>query len=488
MPTVNFGTFTKRKNSTKRPTSELSDVRDVKLKQSTSYDNPTFIITGDVSSYNYCSWNGCYYFVTDIRSMHNGLTEIDAEIDVLATYKTNILNTVAYVAYDSVANTELVDNRLPMKTTKTVQTATAACPLTLDGGCYILSITGAEDSTGVYKVTENELAALIDDLQNILDNIFDVFNNPPAQPTYSGSDWIANFVTAFEYFADDLKWRLDCFRKPISQIFGSGNIPQNIRECRFIPFNVGTTVPRPTDPDTGLPKNVYLGTFETAITLSKLATDTVVRSATVSIPWQANDYRRRSPYTELYLYLPYIGMVRLSTENLTGITTLNVDYALSVRDGSLICTVSGCGEVIGQYSGNVGISVPVGISNLSAPKVAQSVLTGIGALATKNIGVIGMSALNFADSVTPNYTCVGGLDGLAGVATNQNITCYSVFHDTIAAPNQNLQVIGSPSMCSKSLSTLTGFVQCIDAHVEAPAMSHELDAIDNYLNSGFFIE
>ena len=487
MPTAEFFKLSKRKDSTKQPTGSGTSYT-VNLKSGTSYLSPTLLLEiSGKPDYNYFTFEGWYYFVTDIISVRNDLWEISGRVDSLATAKSAILNTHAYVMYDSVANTEIVDNRLPMKTTKNVSVATAACPLTLDGGCYILSITGAEDSTGVYKVTENELAALIDDLQHILDNIFDVFNNPPAQPTY-GSDWINNFVLAFEYFAEDFKWRLDCIRKPISQIFGSGNIPQNIRECRFIPFNVGTTVPRPTDPDTGLPKNVYLGTFETSITLSKLATDTVVRSATVSIPWQANDYRRRSPYTELYLYLPYIGMVRLSTENLIGITTLAIDYAISVRDGSLICTVSGGGEVIGQYSGNVGISVPVGISNLSAPKVAQSVLTGIGSLATKNIGVIGMAALNFADSVTPNYTCVGGLDGLAGIATNQDITCYTVFHDTVVAPNSELAYVGSPTMSPKALSALTGFCQCNSAHVEADLPAPILTEIDAYLNSGFYIE
>ena len=48
--------------------------------------------------------------------------------------------------------------------------------------------------------------------------------------------------------------------------------------------------------------------------------------------------------------------------------------------------------------------------------------------------------------------------------------------------------IGSPTMAPKALATLTGFCQCMDAHVQAPAMDNELEAIDNYLNSGFFIE
>lgn len=481
MPSVSFGSFSKRRNSTKQPTNELSDQRDCKLKQTTSYDNPTFIITGDDFNYNYCSWNGRYYFITDIRSMHNGLTEIDATIDVLATYKTEILNTTAYVVYDSVANTELVDNRLPMKTTKSIQTDSVLSPFHFDAndsGCYILSLTGSHGSTGIYKVTEGELSDLIDDLQYILDDIFSVYNNPPQQPTYT-NNVPDNIKIAANYFIEDLEWRLDCLRKPITQIFGSGNIPENIRECKFIPFNVGVTA---------APNQVYLGTFETQQQLSKLITTTIQRTATVNIPWQANDYRRRSPYTEIYLFLPYIGMVRLSSENLIGQSSISIEYGLSIRDGGLSVIVSSGGEIIGQYAGNVSVSVPVGFSNISTGKTLQSILQGTAALATKKLGLIGMSALDFAESLTPNYTCIGGLDGLAPLALNQNIVCYTVFHDTIVSPNQNLQVIGSPSMCSKSLSTLTGFVQCIDAHVEAAAMSSELEEIDNFLNSGFFIE
>lgn len=483
MPTVNFGSFSKRRNSTKQPTSELSDARDVKLKQSTSYDNPTFIITGDDFGYNYCSWNGRYYFVTDIRSMHNGLTEIDAEIDVLATYKANILNTVAYVVYDSVANTELVDNRLPMKTTKSVQTATAAFPWSyLNDGCFILSITGSNGSTGVYKLTRSELLDLVDDVSDIKDNIFipDGTAPDPDDPLYTH-----DVFGGFRYFIDSWKWLFNQIKAPFSHLLGSSGITENIRDCVYLPFNIGTSVPGPTPTYLG---TVPLGTVQNPRTLNLLNNDGVVDDVDVNIPWQANDFRRRSPFTDVYLYLPYIGMIKLSSENLVGQTSINVKYAISIRNGSLICTVSSGGEIIGQYQGSIAASAPIGISNLNLPKAAQSFISGIANLAAKNVSGVGMAALNFADSVTPNFSCIGGLDGVAGVLTNQNIVCYTVFHDTIVAPNQNLQVIGSPSMCSKSLSTLTGFVQCIDAHVEAPAMASELDALDNFLNSGFFIE
>ena len=122
------------------------------------------------------------------------------------------------------------------------------------------------------------------------------------------------------------------------------------------------------------------------------------------------------------------------------------------------------------------------------PKVATSLITGAISAAKGNIGNVGFSAIQFADAVTPNFSCIGGLDGLAGIATPQNIVCYTVFHDTVAAPNTDLATIGSPTMAPKALSALTGFCQCMDAHVEADLPDTILSEIDSYLNSGFFIE
>ena len=50
------------------------------------------------------------------------------------------------------------------------------------------------------------------------------------------------------------------------------------------------------------------------------------------------------------------------------------------------------------------------------------------------------------------------------------------------------QTMGLPTMKPLSLSGLTGYCQCANAHVECAAQANELDAIDYYLNSGFFIE
>lgn len=475
---VSFGNIAKRRNSTLQ--GSFSASYNVVLKENCRLDRPVFLVSASSMDYNAAKWDTRYYFIDDVVSIRNNQWEVHCILDVLATYKSEILNTTAYVLYDSVANTELPDNRLPIKTTKTVQTATAACPFVPDGGTFILSLTGSNDTTGVYKVSSSDIASLIDDLSDINDNLFNYSGAPtkPSVPSY-GADFLENIWLAVKYWTDDFMWYVEYIKHTIGQVFGTGNIPENIRECRFIPFDVGTTTGN---------VHIHLGTFETNQYFGKLNTETVHRTTNVSIPWQANDFRRRSPYTEIYLYLPYIGMIKLSSENLTGINALDVAYTLALRDGSLICTVSGGGEVLGQFSGNVGASVPIGFSNINLPKAAQSVISGVSNALNKNIGGAGMAAINFGNAITPNFTSIGGLDGVAGTAANQNITCYTVFHDTIDAPNQNLQIIGAPTMRSKSLASLTGFCQCMDAHVSAIAEMHALEEIDSLLNSGIYIE
>lgn len=473
--TVSFTTASKRENSTKQLT--MTSTHDCTFKNGCSMLKPTLLLELESSTFpKYTAFKieDRYYNVTDIRSVRNNLFEVSGDIDVLATYKTNILATTAYVLYDNVPNTELVDNRLPMKTSKSVSAESAACPLQLDGGCYILSLTGSHDTTGVYKVSFNELASLIDDVSDILDDFFPPTTPPdPDDPTYSGIDGKIRYVgDIFDFIAERLK-------TAIGNFFGSGNIPENIRECRYIPFNRGTTLGQQT---------IYLGTYKTQTSLSKLNTDTIVDSVSVGIPWQAADFRRRSPFTDIYLYIPYIGMTKLSSENLVGQTSVNVQYALGIRDGSLVVTVRSGSEVLGQYHSNVAASVPVGVSNINIPRAAQSIIQGAAAVAKNSPLGLGLAALSFGDSVTPNFSCIGGLDGIAATAASQNVTCYTVFHDTIAAPNIQIATIGAPTMYPKSLGSLENYVQTLSASVDGAMTSEERTKLNNLLDSGIFIE
>ena len=161
MANVKFGTFAKRRNSTKQPTNELSDSRTVHLKESCSQDAPVFIVTGDNFSYNYCQWDGKYYFINDVVSVHNNLSEIHCIMDPLATYKANILASTQFISYSASAAVDiyLTDNRIPVLRNATAAKSTASMgSLFSTNGFYVLTAVG-KDSCKSYAVDSFTLEA-----------------------------------------------------------------------------------------------------------------------------------------------------------------------------------------------------------------------------------------------------------------------------------------------------------------------------------------
>lgn len=74
-------------------------ISDVLLKRDTSILRPVLVVNSvqDIYTYNYMyiSEFGRYYFIDDIRSVHDNIWEISAHVDVLETYKAEILSNTA---------------------------------------------------------------------------------------------------------------------------------------------------------------------------------------------------------------------------------------------------------------------------------------------------------------------------------------------------------------------------------------------------------
>ena len=72
------------------------------LKNETSIVDPVILIEGDLSGYVNCNYMSIpvfnrSYFITNIRSIRNGLFEISAHCDVLSTYASEIRSNTAIV-------------------------------------------------------------------------------------------------------------------------------------------------------------------------------------------------------------------------------------------------------------------------------------------------------------------------------------------------------------------------------------------------------
>lgn len=494
MPTIYFGSISKRKNSTLQPT--LSSSYDCIIKQPCSIDNPTFVIQDATfnMAFNYSKWDNTYYFIDSIVSVRNDIWEVSCVIDVLATYKSEILASTQYVCYSSQAGDSwLADTRIPVLKSTTVSKATTAMGIFNSTGFYVLSVVG-KTGCETFCVNKSTLTGLISEIQNWQDDgINNIVNNLPSAPSGSSTtedalDTLSGVLIGLQEASTRTGFIGNAF----------SNAPACIRSCIWVPFNLADF--------SGGSHSIWLGNYDTTKAGFELNASPTTGSVSVSIPWHFSDWRRG--YCEdVYLYLPLVGMVGLSSDSLTHASSITVKYSATGTDGTVCYQVISGNEIIGSYGGQCSANYPIGINQqASAGEVVTSVANGaskmVNAAINSSVSPIsaaavaggvaiegvkaGYETLNIANST--HLSCIGGIGGGAGVGLDLSITCYTVAHDTVVAPSAMKDTMGLPTMKPLALSTLTGYCQCANAHVAAPAMGAELDAIDLYLNSGFYIE
>lgn len=134
--------------------SEVVTFEEVIFKEDTSLLNPTIIINGvsndssytieDIGTSNYFSIPKVnrYYFITDITMMSGGRVAITGKVDVLMSFKTDILgSTQLIVRQEKKTNNYLIDTDIPLSSKKQVIEHEFGDSIT-DSGYYILAVNG----------------------------------------------------------------------------------------------------------------------------------------------------------------------------------------------------------------------------------------------------------------------------------------------------------------------------------------------------------
>lgn len=529
--TASFYKFSKRKNSTKQPTGAGTDFS-VDLKSGTSLLRPTLLLSNSsYPDYNYCQFMGMYYFIRDIVSVRNDLWELYLIVDPLATAKADILASTQYVCYSSQSgNSWLADMRIPVLKSTTASKATSALPFINTNGFYVLSVVGGDSGVGgceVFAVNKSTLNALIqrvstwsgNDITQIMSG---VTINPPSYspPTVQTPQTGADNAECFTKLIQSLKAMIDSMGAVATSVQNSANdlmkkiqeastttgflgnafanAPNCIRSCIWVPFDLASF--------TGNSGTIYLGKYDTNQGGFKVNPSPTSGSVTVSIPWHFSDWRR-GVCEDVYLYLPFVGMVSFSADSLTNVSSITVKYSATATDGNVCYEVIAGNEILGTYGGNTSTNYPIGINQQSSAGEVFTALIGgvqktVSALVESSIspvstvaalgkmaleiGIAGYDVKNVQN--TTHFSCVGGIGGGAGVGLDLSITCYTVAHDTIVNPSDMKDTMGLPTMKPMLLSSLSGYCQCANAHLDAAYQEPILDAVDTYLNSGFFIE
>lgn len=480
--TATFYSFSKRRNSTAVPTGAGTQYS-VALKEPTSMQNPVFTLSAGSFAYNYCQFNGAYYFVEDVTSLRNDIWQISCSKDVLATWKSAILATEAYIMYSNIGNSEIIDTRIPLETSRSIQTASAAFPHFSLAGTFVMTCTG-ENSTASwwdlnpalieYSITKGYA------LQQVIDD---------------GAGQLLPDPTSAYSITEALNYLSAILKNAWATMLGSGKAIEAVRSCTWLPISYGAGSPGGVVSDA-----VYLSNFPTGITRGRIV-DPIqqIGQITLTIPWQATDWRRNEPYTQIYAYIPFIGLIHIPSSQVIGDSGITFIFSLNISTGELAVQVNNSTQVLGTYGASIGVEVPVGSSNAKGAQAITSVIgTGLGAGAAAAAGLMsplaagaaalaGIASIG-AGAIAGTPQTVGGLGGGAGAGLGSNIVLFTIYHDTTVAPSSVTSVIGLPSFTKATISTRSGYIQCAEFSLNAAAPEPDLIAVNNFMNSGAFIE
>ena len=237
---------------------------------------------------------------------------------------------------------------------------------------------------------------------------------------------------------------------------------------------------------------VLVGNISTGVTMTKAARQYIKYDCgSITISRFSNSFLDYEPYTKIHLYLPFIGMHQISTDDVMN-KTVQVKYTVDILSGACVAFVIAGGTTLYTFIGQCAASVPITGQDWSTMingvlGAVGSIASVAGSIATGNVaGAIG-GAASMAQNVINSKPSVehsgnmGGMGGMLGIKTPYII----IERPAQAIPANQNAFIGYPSFVTKNFSDLQGYNEVYSTHLEnIPATEAELNEIESLLKSG----
>ena len=247
-------------------------------------------------------------------------------------------------------------------------------------------------------------------------------------------------------------------------------------------------------PATGEAQNIKVGYLDSGVS-SKIVTDqyTTVDCGTVNCYEYFGNVLDYNPYTNIRLYLPFIGIIDLSNSDVMR-SNINVVYHVDVLSGACLAEVKikrdGGGGTLYQYAGNAATTLPISSGSYmgvvsSVSSVATRALAGfasggaLGAIASGATGVLNAQGTNVVHS--------GGFSGNAGAMGCKKPYLIIERPQTETAEN-TAKLLGYGANLFTKLKACTGLTRVRGVHVDdVPATKEEKRLIEERLIDGVII-
>lgn len=524
MLTVKFYTFSKRDNSTKRPSGSPIVTFSCNLKAPTSVKFPILELNLAKSATPY-AWNFCYivefqryYFVKD-WSWNSGLWTIVLEPDLGGTWKMQIGASEQYVLRAASAfNGEVEDGYYPATCRREYETVIGDDPWGLPdwnsapgGGSYCVGIAGQQ--TGYLLLDSISFSDFFDALMDddYLDSILGA-GESVSHPEYKMQINPIQFIKSVVYYPFDIT--------SVGESIPSGDIVVGYGK---------------------IPTSKLTGNYSGISRFGYLPGTVSLSVANLSHPQSSRgSYLNYAPYTNYVLYVPGFGSVQIDSKTAKQYDTVYVELVLDIVSGvceaNVYCTDASLGTsriMLAHAESQIGLSVQVSQILSSGYGVSALVANLFGFAATAVSSVAGADSLGEPGKTYTSrepghnysYTMPGTVDALGfagkavtGVTSIANSlrsanadalrgrvpVCSSVGSNTPGIGKLRGHVflvaeytyivdednpdLGRPLCEMRRINTLSGLIQCLHTDIDLPTTADEVRAVKAMMDGGFFYE
>lgn len=500
--TIKFYTgFSKRINSTKRPTGNAQLTLEGDLRDATSVEKPVIKIKnmGATSPtpyiYAYIEKFSRYYFVSD-WVYETGFWYCHLTEDYLASWKTYIGSTNAYIdRASSQYDGNIIDTRYTTKTDYVQQSVIMNSDYyeyNIHGGTFILGVIDSNNETDsqaggavtYYVLTPAQCKALVHYL------LSDDFLNYAGFPQVTTIAQDLSHETA-KAFIKPMDFIVSCmwYPMPVSAFTNASDIQITVGY-----WQIATSI-------------------ATGKLLQAICTTGFVYATLPSHPQAETrgNYLNFAPYSRMSVEIPPFGLIPIDLSYRTQGNVLIGIYYIDTMTGMATMTLhlkeamQGAlpydGVIVGEASAMMG--VPVNLSQVNGNYLG-AISEGVQAIASVDLlgGAIGMmtggvggalkGAIN-SDVISHAANAINALAPQVRTSGVDGSRLYTKIRPRINAQftklvDEDLEEIGRPLLQKKVINTLSGYVKCFEVTVDYPCFDNEKDIILQYLTHGFFWE
>lgn len=257
----------------------------------------------------------------------------------------------------------------------------------------------------------------------------------------------------------------------------NNNPIENIISCKAIPYAISGTT-----------KEITLGNVKTGVNGEKISQNFSKQTiGSVAIAEHYHNFLDYAPYTNVIIYLPYIGFKELDASLVMG-KTLLIEYTLDVITGGCLAQIY-VGKIrLYEFTGNIGVDISITASNRAQVESAY-INAGVGVVSSAMSGNVTGAVNSIIGAATSQYHYSGTGNPSPSCVASTNRTCYVVIDRPQYQPLKAFNHTRGRMCClSKTIGNLKGYTVC-DGNIDISGISatdEEKDEIVNILSTGFF--